>query len=156
MKSNILFVYCLLAGSVFAQKPLIKIDDSPYAIMQNVGLDEVRLTNGFWKERQDVNNKVSQELLWELASNEETGYTLNNFEVAAGLKEGEHMGVNWHDAWLYKWIESACYVYNSTGDESLIQRVDSVIPIIVKAQEEDGYIATQVTTGKVNQHEDLH
>ena len=68
--------------------------------------------------------------------------------IAAGVKEGQHQGVPWQDAWIYKWIEAASYVYADTGDDSLLKRMDSIIPIIARAQEDDGYIATQVTAGK--------
>lgn len=134
--------------SGLADTALIKIDNSPHAKMQNVGLDEVTITGGFWKDRQTVNREVSLELLWDRATNQEYGYALSNFMAAAGLKQGEHQGVAWPDAGIYKWIETACYVYASTGDKSLMQRMDSITPIIVKAQEDDGYIATQVTAGK--------
>ena len=33
-----------------ADTSLIKIDSSPHAKMQNVGLDEVTITGGFWKK----------------------------------------------------------------------------------------------------------
>ncbi|MCF7849856.1 MAG: glycoside hydrolase family 127 protein [Kiritimatiellales bacterium] len=147
-KTLSMVVACLLAGFCWADKSLIQLDKSPHAKMQNVGLDQVRITDGFWQERQAVNREVSLEVLWELATDEEKGYPLNNFKIADGLKKGKHQGCAWQDAWIYKWIETACYVYASTGDQSLMERMDSVIPIIAKAQEEDGYIATQVSAGK--------
>lgn len=139
---------CLVGVACRADKSLIKIDGSPYAKMQNVGLDEVKITGGFWKQRQEVNRKVSFELLWQLATDEEKGYPLNNFKVAAGIKAGRHQGVAWEDAWLYKWIETASYIYASTGDREVLGRIGSVIPTIAAAQEDDGYIATQVSAGK--------
>jgi len=152
MNRLLVFIACLMtAGESSADTSLIKIDNSPHAKMQNAGLDEVTITGGFWKNKQRVNREVSLELLWERATNEEDGYALSNFMIAAGLKEGKQQGVAWQDAWIYKWIETACYVYASTGDESLMERMDSIIPIIVRAQEDDGYIATQVTAGKFNQ-----
>ena len=108
----------LITLPAFADTGLIKIDDSPHAKMQNVGLDEVTITGGFWKDKQEINQKVSLELLWERATNEENGYALRNFQIAAGLKEGRHQGVAWQDAWIYKWIETASYAYASSGDES--------------------------------------
>ena len=61
--------------------------------MQNVSLDEVTITGGFWQDRQDINRKVSLKLLWDRATNDEYGYSLNNFKVAAEVKEGTHQGV---------------------------------------------------------------
>lgn len=139
---------CLISLPAIADTSLIKLDNSPHARMQNVGLDDVAITGGFWKDRQEINRKVSLELLWDRATNEEHGYALNNFKIAAGLREGKQEGVAWQDAWIYKWIETASYVYAATGDPSLIQRMDAIIPVIAEAQEDDGYIATQVTAGK--------
>ena len=53
----------ILVGESLADTSLIKIDRSPHAKMQNVGLDEVTITGGFWKERREVNRKVSLEVL---------------------------------------------------------------------------------------------
>jgi DUF1680 family protein len=143
--------YLIMAGESLADTSLIKIDKSPHAKMQNVGLDEVTITGGFWKERREVNRKVSLEVLWDRATNEKDGYALSNLMIAAGLKKGQHQGVPWQDAWIYKWIEAAAYVYADTGDASLLKRMDSIIAIITRAQEDDGYIATQVTAGKFRQ-----
>jgi DUF1680 family protein len=133
---------------LFANKAIIDIDNSPHALMRNVGLNEVAITGGFWKDRQEVNRKASVELLWDAATNEEFGYSKRNFEIAAGLKKGVHRGVPWQDAWMYKWIETASYVHAATGNKELLDRMDSIIPIIAQAQESDGYIATQVSAGK--------
>lgn len=145
----ILSASCFIAiPSGYAQKPMLNIERSAYAIMKNVGLDEVTITGGFWKERQEVNRNVSLEILWEKAADPENGFSFNNFKIAAGLKEGTHQGVAWQDAWMYKWIEAASYDYIVSGNETLIHRMDEVIPVIAKAQEADGYIATQVSAGK--------
>ena len=73
--------------------------------MENVALDEVKITGGFWKQKQDVNREVSLELRWELATNEKDGYALSNFKIAAGLKQGQHQGVAWQDAWIYSQLQ---------------------------------------------------
>lgn len=147
-KSSFVLLFCFTSVLVLSQKPIIKIANSPYAKMHPVGIDEVTINGGFWKERQDVNRDVSLEVLWDGATNEEYGYSLQNFKIAAGLMEGRHQGTYWQDEWLYKWIETASYEYATTGDQTFLDRMDKVIPIIAQAQEEDGYIATQVTTGR--------
>lgn len=148
MKVVFILAFCCTSGWGFAQKSIINIDKSPYAKMHSVELDKVAITGGFWKDRQEVNRNVSMEILWDRATNEEYGYSLSNFEIAAGLKEGTQQGVPWQDAWMYKWIETASYEYASTGDEKLLERIDEVVPVIAKAQAGDGYIATQVMAGK--------
>lgn len=72
------------------------------------------------------------------------GHALNNFKIAAGLKEGEHKGMFWHDGDFYKWMEAAMYVYAQNGDKNLLKKLDEYIDIIGKAQEADGYLQTQI------------
>ena len=74
----------------------------------------------------------------------DTGHALNNFKIAAGLKEGEHKGMFWHDGDFYKWIEAAVYVYAQNRDEKLLRKIDEYIAIIGQAQEDDGYLQTQI------------
>ena len=147
MKFTLCLTIAAAALLLQAERPLIDLSKSPHALMQNVGLDEVTITGGFWKERQDINRNVSLELLWDHATSDEYGYSKSNFLIAAGMKQGQHQGVAWQDAWMYKWIETASYLYASTGDAELLERIDSIVPIITAAQEDDGYIATQVTAG---------
>lgn len=120
---------------------LIKTDRSPHAGMQSVDLGAVRWTGGFWAERFSQCREVTLPRLWELAE----PWAWNNMLVGAALKKGEAKGCNWEDAWIYKWIESACYVYSQTRDPELLAQMDQIIAVIAKAQQPDGYLATQVT-----------
>ncbi len=74
----------------------------------------------------------------------DTGHALNNFKIAAGLNEGEHKGMFWHDGDFYKWLEALLHVYAQNGDKALLEKIDEYIEIIGKAQESDGYLQTQV------------
>lgn len=74
----------------------------------------------------------------------DVGHALNNFKIAAGLKEGKHQGMKWHDGDFYKWLEAAMYVYAQNRDEKLLQDIDAYIKIIGQAQEADGYLQTQI------------
>jgi len=126
---------------------------SPHAVMSPVSSGDVHLTEGFWAERQTVNNTVSLACLWQRANDPETGHVIRNFEIAAGQCEGEFQGTHWHDAWLFKWLEAACYVLADDADtrlegRRLDQRVDEMVKLIAAAQAQDGYIATQVTARK--------
>lgn len=134
---------CTIAGASAADRDygLIKTDRSPHAAVQSVDLGAVRWTGGFWGERFDQCRDVTLPRLWQLAE----PWAWHNMQVAAGLKQGEAKGCNWEDAWIYKWIESACYVYTQTRDPKLLQQIDEVIAVVAKAQQPDGYLATQVT-----------
>jgi DUF1680 family protein len=123
---------------------------SSHATMFPVPLKDVQLTDGFWAERQAVNNQASLQTLWNRANDAEAGHVIQNFEIAAGRRKGEFTGTDWQDAWLFKWIEAACYILANDPDARFEGRrldnlVDEMIVLISEAQEEDGYLATQVT-----------
>ncbi len=120
---------------------LIKTDRSPHATMQSVDLGAVQWTDGFWADRFNQCGEVTLPRLWELAE----PWAWNNMLVGAGIKKGEAKGCDWEDAWIYKWVESACYVYTQNRDPKLLEQIDEVIAVIAKAQQPDGYLATQVT-----------
>ena len=75
----------------------------------------------------------------------DTGHAYNNFKIAAGLKEGKHQGMHWHDGDFYKWMESAVYVYAVNKDPKILKELDEIIDVIGKAQQDDGYLSTQIT-----------
>lgn len=128
---------------------IVKTDQSPHAGMRPVAFDSVRWTEGFWAERCEQTRTVTLRRLWELAADPEAGHVLDNMRAAAGMGNKEFAGTNWQDAWLYKWIEAAACVYKETGDAWIGERMDEAIALIARAQEKDGYIATQITaTGK--------
>jgi len=122
---------------------VIKNQDSPYAKLKSVNITDVRWTRGFWADKFSQTRRITLPRLWELASDPEKGHAIQNLRIAAGMDKGEFKGTHWQDAWVYKWIESACYVYAVTGDEELDRQMDEMIEIIARAQQPDGYIASQ-------------
>ena len=152
-----------LLGSVFAggadaqERGIINNSQSPHSRLRSVDLSDVRWTEAFWADQFQKTREVTLPRLWELAD----PWAWNNMRVAAGLKEGEVKGCDWEDAWIYKWIESACYVYSQTCDPVLLEQMDEIIGVIAKAQQPDGYLATQVTLRDrerfaVNSHHELY
>ena len=67
---------------------------------------------------------------------------ITNLKIAAGLEEGEHFGWWFQDTDVYKWIETAAHILENYEDKALQGRVDDVISIIEKAQQDDGYLST--------------
>ncbi len=123
---------------------------SPNSTFLPVPLKDVHLTDGFWAERQAVNNQASLQILWDRANDPAAGHVIQNFEIAAGKRDGVFTGTDWQDAWLYKWIEAACYILANDPDARFEGRrlddlVDEMIQLIGEAQETDGYLATQIT-----------
>ena len=129
-----------------ADKPVVvDTSRSAKAQLRPVPLDAVRWTKGFWAERYEQSRDVTLRKLWDLAADPEAGHVLDNMRIAGGLKKGEFAGTDWQDAWLYKWIESAAAFYAITRDPWIEERMDEAIELIAAAQEDDGYIATQIT-----------
>ncbi len=124
---------------------ITKTSTSPYCELRSVDLGAVRWTHGFWAEQFKRCREVTLPHLWDRLSDPETGHALTNLRIAAGLEQGEFAGTNWQDEWVYKWLEAAAHIYGVTGDEALDRRMDETIDIIAKAQQPDGYIATQIT-----------
>ena len=125
--------------------PLVCIGQSRHASLKSTGLDSVAWTRGFWAARYDQCRELTLRKLWELAADPGAGHVLDNMRIAGGLAEGEFAGTNWQDAWLYKWIESAAAFHAVERDPWIEQRMDEAIVLIAAAQEDDGYIATQIT-----------
>lgn len=67
---------------------------------------------------------------------------IRNFEIAAGLKDGQHHGFVFQDSDLAKWIEAVAYQLRLAPDEELERLADSVIDLVEQAQMDDGYLNT--------------
>lgn len=115
---------------------------SPHVKLKSVNIGDCTWTTGFWADKFKVAEKSMVPYMGDLLCGD-TGHSLNNFKIAAGLKEGEHKGMKWHDGDFYKYIESAMYVYAQNGDKKLLKKIDGYIEIIAQAQLDDGYLQTQ-------------
>ena len=134
---------CLFAVQALAQhKGIINNIESKHVQLKSIDIGDCTWTEGFWADK----FKLCEETMIPYMSNVlcgDVGHALNNFKIAAGLKEGEHQGMRWHDGDFYKWIEAAMYVYAQNGDEKLLEEIDGYIAIIAQAQEKNGYLQTQ-------------
>lgn len=84
---------------------------------------------------------------------EETG-RYKNFEMAAN--PGPHnkvTGFSFDDTDVYKTIEGASYLLQTYPDEKLKKYIDSVLVIVARAQEPDGYLYTSRTMNPEHPHE---
>lgn len=137
----ILSVALLLATAACTHKP--SMQDYPYS---EVRFTEVHLNDKFWRPRIDTVIRVT--IPYAFKKCEETG-RVDNFAIAAGLKEGEFCTVYpFDDSDLYKIIEGASYALMVRPDSALNHYLDSLIWLIGKAQEPDGYLYTTRTIGK--------
>ena len=125
---------------------VIDTRQSPHSTLHPADLTAVRWAPGsFWGERFQQCAEVTLPHLYRLMDDPDTGHALTNLRIAAGLQDGAFAGTHYQDEWVYKWLEAAAYIFEVTRDERLDRQMDEIIGIIAKAQQPDGYIATQIT-----------
>ncbi|HZL11665.1 MAG TPA: glycoside hydrolase family 127 protein [Prolixibacteraceae bacterium] len=137
--------FLLLIGLVACKSQPEKVD---YKI-QGVPFNEVKISDQFWLPKIETNRTVT--IPASFAKCEETG-RIANF-VKAAKKEGE-FGTEFpfDDTDIYKTIEGASYSMSVHPDPKLDRYVDSLITIIGKAQEPDGYLYTARTIDPEHPH----
>ena len=131
------------------ERGIIDNSQSPHARLKSVNIGDCQWTDGFWADKFKLCEEVMVPHMGTLLKGD-VGHAYNNFKIAAGLIEGKHQGMHWHDGDFYKWIESAVYVYAINKDPQILQELDEIIAVIAKAQEDDGYLSTQITLSDVD------
>ncbi|MDY0983377.1 glycoside hydrolase family 127 protein [Microbacterium sp. CFBP9023] len=111
--------------------------------LRPLGLDEVRITGGFWADRQVVNGSAT---LSHIESRLESEGWLPNFDLAAAgtLPDGRR-GREFADSEIYKYLEALAWEIGRTdaaADSDLEQRFRRVVDRVAAAQEPDGYLNT--------------
>ena len=154
MKNLILVLCCffVINSSLAQEQGIINNADSKHVKLKSINLGDCQWTEGFWADRFKVATEVMVPHMGTLLTGD-IGHALNNFKIAAGLKEGEHKGMHWHDGDFYKWMESAMYIYAQNKDEKIVKELDEYIRIIGMAQEEDGYLQTQIKLKGLKRYE---
>ncbi|MBQ0056212.1 MAG: glycoside hydrolase family 127 protein [Bacteroidales bacterium] len=120
-----------------------------------VPFTSVTVNDAFWSPRLQASKEVTIPLAFSKC--EESGrYT--NFEVAARQLAGEDTheiipgGFPFDDTDVYKTIEGASYLLQTYPDRHLVAYIDSVLEIVAKAQEPDGYLYTPRTMNPSHPH----
>lgn len=109
-----------------------------------IPFNQVRLTDKFWLPKIEVNR--TNTIPWSFYQSKITG-RIKNFEQAAA-REGKFCSKYvFDDSDIYKIIEGAAYSLQVKYDKQLDLYLDSLIYIIGKAQEPDGYLFTARTMG---------
>ncbi|MFI6262452.1 glycoside hydrolase family 127 protein [Micromonospora sp. NPDC051006] len=109
--------------------------------LRPLGLGEVRITGGFWAERQSVNAGASLEHVQYWLERE--GW-IRNFDLAVqGDLSGERRGREFSDSEVYKFLEALAWEIGRTGDAGLESRFRAVVRRVAAAQEPDGYLNTR-------------
>lgn len=99
----------------------------------------VSIVGGFWKNRQDINSKVTSRAVYER-------FTESHRFEALDCKWKEGMPYEPHIYWdsdVAKWIEGAAYIIRKCDDSNLVEelknRCEKAIDMILQNQGEDGY-----------------
>jgi uncharacterized protein len=145
MMKKVLCISALLLSALYIQGQ--KVNDY---LIEGVTFNKVTLKDSFWNPRIEINRTVTIPASFKKC--EETGRILN-FEIAAGLKQGKFQtSFPFDDTDPYKIIEGASFSLQVHPDPSLDQYLDSLIALIGKAQEPDGYIYTNRTIDPAHPH----
>ena len=127
--SALMLACCSL--SAFAQNKDYPIQPVPFT--------SVKLTDHFWTSRIETNRTVT--IPASFARCQSTG-RVKNFEMAAQHKGKFCTVYPFDDTDIYKTIEGASYSLAEQPDPKLSAYLDSLITIVAKAQEPDGYLYT--------------
>ncbi len=117
--------------------------------IQPVSFTKVKLDDRFWSPRIEINRTVT--IPASFARCESTG-RVKNFEMAATHTGKFCTTYPFDDTDIYKTIEGASYSLAVHPDPKLAEYVDSLITIVGKAQEPDGYLYTARTIDPLHPH----
>ncbi len=108
--------------------------------LRPLGLGEVRITGGFWAERQQTNAAAT---LPHIAHWLEREGWIGNYDLAAAgrLPEGRR-GREFSDSEIYKFLEAASWELGRRPDAALEATFRSFVSRVAAAQEADGYLST--------------
>ncbi|NIJ45331.1 hypothetical protein FHR24_001799 [Wenyingzhuangia heitensis] len=138
----------IMFSAGFAQEHgILNHRHSKHVKLKSINMGDCHWTEGFWADKFKVAEKSMIPYMRKVLTGD-VGHALNNFKIAAGLKEGEHKGMKWHDGDFYKFMEAECYLYAQNKDKALLTELDGYIDIIKQAQAEDGYLQTQIQLDK--------
>jgi len=104
-------------------------------------MGEVRLTGGFWADRQHVNATASLRHIEDWMERE--GW-LANFDAArTGRLPEARRGREFSDSEVYKLLEAMAWEIGRSGDADLDARFAAIVARIAPVQERDGYLNTR-------------
>ena len=114
--------------------------------ISEIPLRRVEITDGFWSPRQQLMTNVTIPYMEKILRNEipgaEPSNAIQNFRIAAGEKDGEFRGMVFQDSDVAKWLETAAYSLALYPDEGLSHRIDEMVSLIGRCQQENGYLNT--------------
>ncbi len=114
--------------------------------LQPISLKNIKVSDAFWDKYTGLVTKEIIPYQWKALNDEvedaEPSHCISNFQIAAGLKQGEFKGWVFQDTDLAKWLEAVAYSLSYEKNEALEQLADAAIDLIGQAQEKNGYLNT--------------
>lgn len=108
--------------------------------LRPLGLDEVRITGGFWDRRREVNATATLDHCRDWM--ERVGW-IGNFPAAVeGRVHRDRRGREFADSDVYKLLEAMAWAAGSGADPALDTQIAALTETIAPAQEADGYLNT--------------
>ena len=121
-------------------------------------LNDIAITDAFWNRYIQLIREEMIPFQWNVLNDNEDividkerndasipsekSHVIENFKIAAGLKDGHHYGWLFQDSDLYKWLEAVANSLTIEEDKQLKKIADEVIDLLEEAQDEDGYLST--------------
>ena len=138
---NVVWLSCLLLLSG-CHTEQTAITETGYPI-RDVKLNQVKLTDNFWLPRIQL---IQNEVIAHAFDKCESEGRMDNFLIAENVMQGipgEARGkMPFDDTDVYKILEGVAYSLINNPNPALEQYSDSIITIIARGQEPDGYITT--------------
>ena len=114
--------------------------------LHSADMRNVKVNDGFWSPMQklvtDVVIPYQKSILNDEVPGAEKSHAIENFRIASGEQTGEFYGMVFQDSDVAKWLEAVAYSLILKPDEKLEAEADSLIDLIGRAQEPDGYLNT--------------
>ena len=146
-KPTVLTLAVALAVSVHGQSSK---DNHGYPI-NPVPFTSVNVEGGFWGQRLQASREVTIPLAFRMCQSEGR---YDNFVKAANPSDSYNVGgYSFDDTDVYKTIEGASYLLQTYPDKKLEAYIDSIIVLMAKAQEPDGYLFTARTMNPAKPHQ---
>lgn len=110
------------------------------SLLRPLGPTEVRITGGFWREKQELNASavIGHCLTWM----ERIGWIRNFDRAADGTVAELHEGIEFVDSEVYKLLEAMAWELGRAGDPELEATYRRLVDRVAAAQEPDGYLHT--------------
>ncbi len=121
-----------------------------HAPLRPLDAEQARWARGFWGNVHDRTRDVTVPRIWDSLSDPEVSPGLRNFELAAGVESGSHVGPPFMDGDFYKWFEAATARLETDPDDDLAARLQRIAELIASVQREDGYLHTPTVIAERN------